>query len=496
MENIIDFDIRKFRTYNGPNYYLNKRAFVFNIFLDPEGPEVDFYKKTIYIELPKLANRNPSTVIDLLSSTLIYILKMEIELYPNDYSISEDGEDYVVAVEFIDKEITEECVNLVSEWFKAMNKNTGFDFHSRWTKIKSGFNKTLLGDTAIYSLVEAGIKRNIPVFYLKEEKQFQWGYGEKQLRGLSTSFHTDGSNDIELLANKNKVSDFLSMCGFPTIVGENNSSKMPECYLLTVNGKFSAALQKTSSDNGFINIAEKTHSKNIEIAESIAKFFNVKCLEIIVSTKDISKPWTDGNFHILKINTGKEIAKQLTSTNSKSVDLAGLIIKSHFRRPEFSRIPIIAGNYISQKMADSIYKKLRTTKPSVGFSSLTDEGIFFNGKYFSKSNDHEQNVKIILRFPETEFAVINHTAHDILDFGFFHEGADVVILDNANDAEGSMKNILLENGILINISNHQIEVTINNEVKSNISFYNDEDKDRLLMTALEPILKELIYKYE
>src|ERR1035437_4691107 len=70
-------------------------------------------------------------------------------------------------------------------------------------------------------MVVAGIKLNIPVFYLFEENEFQWGYGKKQLRGRSTTFHTDGIKDTEFTMFKDMVADFLMLCGFPTPIGKN-----------------------------------------------------------------------------------------------------------------------------------------------------------------------------------------------------------------------------------------------------------------------------------
>ena len=114
MERLNDFDVRKFYVYNGPNAYLNKKALVFNIFLEPDGPEVGYYNTTVFREFPKLEERNPTTVIDLFSATLIQVMKMDIDLYLNDYSICEDGEDYVVAVEFFDEYIAEDVVYMVA----------------------------------------------------------------------------------------------------------------------------------------------------------------------------------------------------------------------------------------------------------------------------------------------------------------------------------------------------------------------------------------------
>jgi hypothetical protein len=147
-------------------------------------------------------------------------------------------------------------------------------------------------------------------------------------------------------------------------------------------------------------------------------------------------------------------------------------------------------------MADAIYEKVNCIKKDIGFASLSTDGVFFNGNYFFKNESHDQNVKIILRNPDIEFAVFNHGKHDISDYGYFHQGADIVILDNANYTEESMKNLLLENGKLIQVNEHLVEVFQNGEKISSISFFNDEDKENLIMTALEPLLKELVYKYE
>lgn len=632
MEKLNDFDVRKFYVYNGPNFYLNKKALVFNIFLEPEGPEVGYYKNTVFTEFPILEERNPTTVIDLFAATLIRLLKMDIDLYLNEYSISEDGEDYVVAVEFFDEGISEDAVYLLSEWFKAMNDDRNFNFHEEFVKLQAGFDKTLLGGPTLYSLVEIGLKRNIPVIYLFEENQFQWGYGKKQLRGRSTTFHTDSIKDTEFTMYKDMVGNFLIMCGFPTPIGKNCFSEeeavaealnigfpvvvkpvaghkgqgvttgieseegvrkafnliieaananvgkfdgiivQQQIYgtdhrLLAVEGMFAAALQRVPAyvegdgindikeliridnekevrlDNArsplckikidddlqdylslqglslttipkigeriylrrvanisvggvSINVTDKIHSKNIEMVESIAKFFKVKCLGIDVLSHDISKPWTEGNFGIIEINAGPGIFMHLTPAIGGSIDVPGLIMASHFKRPEASRIPIIAGNNITKELADTFYNALKNIKSDICFACLVNEGIFFNGNYFFKNERHDQNVKIILRNPETEFAVINHDKHGIYDYGFFHEGADVVILDNPNYAEDAMRNLLHTDGTIIEINDHQLEVKKNGESLSCISFYNDADKENLIIGAIEPLLKDLIYKYE
>lgn len=216
-----DFKVRKFYHYNGPNFYLGKKALVFNVFIAPEGDTVAFFKDQIVPHFPDIANVETPYVIDLFCETLVRTMKMDIDLFVNDYSIQVEEDEYIVAVEFLDKKLAKEVVYLVADWFKAMSNNWEFDFQGEFVKLQNAFDKTLFGGPTIYSLVEAGLKRQVPVVYLWEENQFMWGYGVKQLRGRSTTFHTDGIKDTEFTMFKDMCADFLMKCGFPTPSGVN-----------------------------------------------------------------------------------------------------------------------------------------------------------------------------------------------------------------------------------------------------------------------------------
>lgn len=635
MENnnrLNDFNVSKFYVYNGPNAYLTSKALVFNIYLDPDGPEVDYYRDTVLKVFPKLAERKPTTVIDLFAETLLATLKMDIDLFINKYNISEDGEDYIVAVEYLDDYIAEECVYTVSQWFKSMNNKENFDFVTEFVKLQAAFDKSLLGGPTIYSLVEAGLKRNIPVFYLFEENQFQWGYGRKQLRGRSTTFQTDGIKDTEFTMYKDMCADFLMMCGFPTPIGKNCYTEdevvkealklgwpvvvkpvaghkgqgvttgieseeearkackkimnavetegakfdgmicQQQIYgtdhrLLTVGGKFVAALQRIPAyvdgdgvnniekliqiendleirlDNArsplckikidqdlkdfltlqgltlqsipkkgerielrrvanisaggvSINVTDKIHPKNIEMVESIAKFFKVKCLGIDVLAADIAKPWNEGNFGIIEINAGPGVFMHLAPAYGGSVDVPGVIMKSHFYKPDFARIPIVAGNRLTSNLAENLFDKLNKIKPGIEFGALVEEGVFFNKKYFYKNDSHDQNVKIILRNPELDFALFNHVKDDIYDFGYFHEGADIVIVENPEGEEKSLVDQVVKNGTLIEVNNGTIEIKVNGEVKSTKKYNNDQEKESLIVDFIESMASSLLSKYE
>jgi cyanophycin synthetase len=216
-----DFSVSKFFAYSGPNYYLDRKSLVFNIFIAPNGDSADYFRQEIIKLIPSIAQKETPYVIDLYCEVLLHVMKMDIDLYLSKYAISTDGDDFVVAIEYFDQYVAEDAAYLVSDLFKAISENKKFDFNGQFLKLQAAFDKTLFGGPTIYSLYEAGLKMNIPIFYLFEENEFQWGYGKKQLRGRSTTFHTDGIKDTEFTMFKDMVGDFLMMCGFPTPIGKN-----------------------------------------------------------------------------------------------------------------------------------------------------------------------------------------------------------------------------------------------------------------------------------
>ncbi len=555
-----DFDVRNFYSYYGPSHYLGSRSLVFHIHLDTDGPEADFYKPAVYKTLPGIKHYDDTTVIDLFVHALMDLLRMNKELFIKDYAINEEGEEYIVAVEFLDDQTAEDAVRLLSQWFKSINagKEKSFAIDEKIRQLHDDFQESLVNNPTVYALWEEGAKREIPVFYLPEENQFQWGYGKTQLRGLGANFHTDSIKDTEFTMYLDQVTDFLTMCGYPTPIGatcftedeaEKEAKKLGfplvvkpaagargygdhknigsglevkkafqkiilqaekdgwpfegvlvqqqirgkrfRFYLAA--GKFVAAFKMPPADNE--SSPEKVHPINVEMAESIAGFFNIKSLAVDVVAKDLSIPWNEGNFAITGMHAGPVFFESKTQ-KSVFAKIAEKILSSHFGFVDHARIPIIAGNQISQKLSEKINDIARDYRPSLFFGSLTRDGVFFNGKYFHKNVSHHQNVKIILRHPQTEMALFNHNREKIYESGFFHEGADLVILENPNWAEEKLKEMILPGGKLITIEGGEIRLSVNGETKKTILFDKETRKEEKLLEMLNPLIKELLDKYE
>lgn len=626
-----NFQLSKFYFYTGPSYYLNKPACVFNLYISSNST-IKTFEEEVFKIFPFIKNKKAPDIVELFAETLMAILKMDIDLFINHYNISTDGDEYVVAVEYLDKGTTKAAAYFVSEWFKAIENNQYYDIKKNFEALQARFDKSLYGGPTLYSLIEAGVKLDIPVFYLYEENQFQWGYGVKQLRGRSTTFHTDSIKDTEFTMFKDMVGDFLMMCGFPTPQGVNCFSEeevvceakklgfpvvvkpvaghkgqgvttniqsieeakkafndivalakeqgtpfegalvQQQIYgtdhrLIAVGGKFIAALERVPAfvegngrdtiemliekenakeirlDNArsplckikiddnlkdflalqnkdltyipeegekvilrrvanisaggvSINVTPKIHPENVKLVENIARYFKVKCLGIDVLAQDISKSWREGNFGIIEINAGPGVFMHLAPAYGGSIDVPKYIMQSHFDDESKGRIPIIAGNYIPQPMMRKIVSMLNNEYKNLFIGSLSNEGVFLNNEYFHNHIEHDQNVKIILRNPEVNVAIFQHTKDDIYDFGILHQGADIIILDEPSYSEEKvLQEQLLKDGLVIILDNEKCILYRNNDELNRFTLYSEEEKNKVVAQIITDEMERLLKKY-
>ncbi len=143
--------------------------------------------------------------------------------------------------------------------------------------------------------------------------------------------------------------------------------------------------------------------------------------------------------------------------------------------------------------------KLHEIKSNVFFSSLPRKGVYFNGAYLYNNPNHDANVENLLRHPKVDFALITHESDDIYDFGLVHVGADMLILDAPRySEEKTLLSQLLPGGNVVWIEGNQIYLKNNGDVLNSTTFdeNNPDDKDQKLLSIIEPLLHDLINKYE
>ncbi|MEI6285097.1 MAG: cyanophycin synthetase [Bacillota bacterium] len=623
------FSAEKIWFYTGPSYYLKTRACVFN-FSIPSTADYNKLFAAVVEKFPEISDF-AGDIAGLAAETLLWLSKLNVDLFIHNYSIEKDDDSFVVAIEYLDERTSRRVISLLCEWFNAITDNEQFDYNAEFAAAQKVFEQSIMGGPTIYSLIESALKRDIPVNYIAEENQFQWGYGKKQIRGRSTVFSTDSIKDSEFTMNKDMVKDFLNMFGFPSPTGSccfENEELLEEIErigypivvkplaghkgqgvttdimnseqaiaalqaiiisaeeagqpfegaivekqifgydhrLLAVNGEFAAGLQRVppfvdgdgihtieqliieenskevrkddsraplskividdnlceyiglqnltlnsvvetgkrvdlrrvaniSTGGVSYNVTEKMHPDNVALVENIARYFDVMCLGIDVMTADISKSWREGNFGVIEINAGPGVFMHLVPAYGSSIDVPGKIMLAHFGRPECSRIPIISGNNLDVDLSAKIYKAAARVKPDICFASLVDEGVFRDGCFVCNNPEHDQNIKLMLRDPRLDIALINHRQEDIFDYGLYHQGADLVILENPGYAEEILAEEVLPGGYFISVDGNFAHMYRGFE-KINEIYFEDVDKNAALAAIVADVLPELLQKYE
>ena len=95
-----------------------------------------------------------------------------------------------------------------------------FDHAGRMAKLQAVFNRSPFGGPTTYALLSAAAARGIPTTYLRAEGLIQYGYGRRQVRGVSTTFSTDSQLDSGFTTRKDDCKAFLGRLGFPVPRGD------------------------------------------------------------------------------------------------------------------------------------------------------------------------------------------------------------------------------------------------------------------------------------
>jgi cyanophycin synthetase len=336
---------------------------------------------------------------------------------------------------------------------------------------------------------------------LKREPAFVVGDGKSTIKEL-----IDADNELEIRADTARsplckikldadMLDFMKLRGLTPEVVPAKDEKVVLRRVANI-----------SAGGVSFNVTNDMHPENIKMAENIAKFLNVTALGIDVLAGDISQSWRDGNFGIIEINAGPGVFMHLAPAFGGSVDIPGYLME-HFFTKDFrkSRVPIIVGNYITKTLAQAVYEELLALKPDVEFGCVKTDGIYFNNDFFTHC-DHAENCKILFRNPKLDIALVDHDNENIHDYGTYHLGHDVAILDKANYAERILERDLMPDGILIEITedgeeaeskgNTKIVVKKAGEIVTEKEIADPEQTEQLIVEALKPFLKEILEKYE
>lgn len=145
LYNKTDFFVHKFNIYKNSNEYLDTQVLVFNMYLDPDGPNSSYYKEKVLEIFPELYDNYPDKVVNLFALLCTSISKVSLKTNAGKFKIDYYENEYLIALEYLDARLTREIVILVSNWLIALNiKDDSFDFEAKILDIKKRYKKILL----------------------------------------------------------------------------------------------------------------------------------------------------------------------------------------------------------------------------------------------------------------------------------------------------------------------------------------------------------------
>jgi len=212
------FEILKEKTFYGANIYLDKQAIMFEIG-KIEQAQFEVIKKAGSEKFSALKDEND--FFQFIAKSVFWIQKLGLsDLYPNQYVVVDNGDTANIAIEYLDKNLSWKCYDLILNWYEAVVNQTEFDYEAAYQKLSGFFRGTLGGGPTIYSIIDAAYKRKIPFRELEPENVFQFGYGKNQQRGRSTIFSTDSHKDTEFTCQKDMCKNLLDKMSFPIPKGD------------------------------------------------------------------------------------------------------------------------------------------------------------------------------------------------------------------------------------------------------------------------------------
>ena len=230
------FDLFNVREYLGPNPYLNRASLVFELALtgyDRPLPIAD-YLAVLGERYPRLTEKEYASHAELFANTASVVNKLDMDLHLEGWSVQqqkltlpsvtqsspEQSQSTKIAIESLHLRTTREVIYTVWDWFEAIARNEDFAIASQIDYLQQLFRNSVYGGPTVYALLRSAYAKEIPSFYLWDERLTQYGYGKKQIRGVATTFDTDSHLDSDFTTQKDDCKRFLAELGFPVPQGD------------------------------------------------------------------------------------------------------------------------------------------------------------------------------------------------------------------------------------------------------------------------------------
>lgn len=261
------FDIFNCKYYVGPNPYLNRTAYVFDLELtgNTEPLPLEDYVSEIGDRYPHLQEEHYASYAQLFARTAAEVGKLGMNLHLHHYSVKPTGDRARIAVECLHARTSRAVVYCVWDWFEAITKQQDFNLDDQIEVYQTMFRQSVYGGPTVYALLRTAAQKEIPAFYLWDEGLMQYGYGRKQVRGVATTFDTDSHLDSDFTTRKDDCKDFLGNLGFPVPKGDVVTSREEALDAADRIG-YPVAIKPVDGHKGIGVTTDIRSDENVEIA--------------------------------------------------------------------------------------------------------------------------------------------------------------------------------------------------------------------------------------
>lgn len=401
----------------------------------------------------------------------------------------------VVAVEHFPGADVRPLAELTEEWLTALAEERSFSGEERFRDLSNWILGVLQCTPFSLSLFVEAKKHRIPFRQLPAEKAFLLGYGSRQLRLSGEWFSTDIMPDLAFLSRSENLASFVDACGFPS-ASKASLSQEPSLYITLAGGVCVAARA------GNADVLPLVHGDNLLLAETLGSFFGSACLVLGCVTRDPGVSWKEEAF---------AVTEAIPGTGAVPPETAGAVLARLCPRDGVPgegkaarRIPLVAGNRFSAAFRTLLFSELKemtlgeprypsATVKHLGFAG--SEGFFLDGRRLCHPKKAGDALRLLLRHPAVDLGLVEHRSEDIVDEGFVHEGADVVVLETPSTEEKMLERDILPGGYLVDILEDEILVYKGEEHVDTMIIRFPEEKDETLVEVLRPLLEERLVLY-
>jgi cyanophycin synthetase len=180
-----------------------------------------------------------------------------------------------------------------------------------------------------------------------------------------------------------------------------------------------------------IDVTDRVHPANIELAERISQLVNLDIAGIDVVAPDVETPIAENGGGIVEVNAAPGFRMHLAPTEGKSRPVGDAVVDMLFPPGTKSRIPIITitgtnGKTTTARLCAHIARMAGMT---VGLT--TSDGIYIRNQLVQKGDTTGPNsAQVVLRDPAIDFAVLETARGGILRAGVGYDWSDAAIITN------------------------------------------------------------------